>query len=108
MAWFRKDKKPLKAEDKRDVPSDLFDKCKGCGDILYAEKLIQNFQVCPACGYHFRITSDKYLEILVDEGFWTFKSVHFRQIGCSSRLPNFYILELNYVCPQLFLLENFL
>ena len=68
MAWFRKDKKPLKAEDKRDVPSDLFDKCKGCGDILYAEKLIQNFKVCPACGYHFRITSDKYLEILVDEG----------------------------------------
>ena len=68
MAWFRKDKKPLRAEDKRDVPSDLFDKCKGCGDILYGEKLTQNLQVCPACGYHFRITADKYLEILVDEG----------------------------------------
>ncbi len=68
MAWFRKDKRPLKAEDRRDVPSDVFDKCKGCGEILYGEKLAQNLQVCPACGHHFRITAERYVEILLDEG----------------------------------------
>ena len=40
MAWFRKDKKPLKAQDRRDVPTDVFDKCKGCGEILYRQRLV--------------------------------------------------------------------
>ncbi|MCH7856968.1 MAG: acetyl-CoA carboxylase carboxyltransferase subunit beta [Gemmatimonadetes bacterium] len=68
MAWFRKDKKPLKSEDRRDLPPDVFDKCKGCGEILYAEKLAQNLQVCPSCGHHFRLPAERYVEILLDEG----------------------------------------
>ncbi len=68
MAWFRKDKKPLKSEDRRDVPADVFDKCDGCGEILYREKLAQNLNVCPACGFHFRISADQYVGVLIDEG----------------------------------------
>jgi len=68
MAWFRKDKKPLKAQDRRDLPPDVFDKCAGCGEILYAEKLAQNLQVCPSCGHHFRLSPERYVEILLDEG----------------------------------------
>ncbi len=68
MAWFRKDKKPLKSEDRRDIPPDVFDKCKGCGEILYAEKLAQNFQVCPSCGHHFQLPPEQYVKILLDEG----------------------------------------
>jgi acetyl-CoA carboxylase carboxyl transferase subunit beta len=68
MAWFRKDKKPLKSDDRRDVPSDVFDKCAGCGEILYGEKLAQNLQVCPTCGHHFRVSAERYVEILLDEG----------------------------------------
>jgi acetyl-CoA carboxylase carboxyl transferase subunit beta len=68
MAWFRKDKKPLKAEDRRDVPTDVFDKCKGCGEILYRERLAQNLNVCPTCGYHLRIGAHAYVSILLDSG----------------------------------------
>ncbi len=68
MAWFRKDKQPLRSQDRRDVPPDVFDKCEGCGEILYGEKLVQNLQVCPSCGHHFRLTADRYIEILLDEG----------------------------------------
>ena len=68
MAWFRKDKKPLRSDDRRDLPPDVFDKCEGCGEILYAEKLAQNFQVCPSCGHHFRLPAERYVEILLDEG----------------------------------------
>ena len=68
MAWFRKDKQPLKAQDRRDLPADVFDKCEGCGEILYAEKLAQNLQVCPSCGHHFRLSAERYVEILLDEG----------------------------------------
>jgi acetyl-CoA carboxylase carboxyl transferase subunit beta len=68
MAWFRKDKKPLKAEDRRDVPTDVFDKCKGCGEILYRERLAQNLNVCPDCGYHLRVGAHAYVSILLDKG----------------------------------------
>jgi acetyl-CoA carboxylase carboxyl transferase subunit beta len=68
MAWFRKDKKPLTAQDRRDVPTDVFDKCQGCGEILYRERLAQNLNVCPTCGHHVRIAADAYLSILLDSG----------------------------------------
>ncbi len=68
MAWFRKDKKPIKSSERRDLPADVFDKCKGCGEILYTEKLAQNHNVCPTCGFHFRISAEDYLDILLDGG----------------------------------------
>lgn len=68
MAWFRKPKQPLKSADKRDLPSDVFDKCGGCGEIVYGERLAQNAQVCPECGFHFRISPDQYLGLLLDPG----------------------------------------
>ncbi len=68
MAWFRKPKQPLTSADKRDLPSDVFDKCKGCGEILYRERLVQNAHVCSACGYHFRVSPDLYLGYLLDTG----------------------------------------
>lgn len=68
MAWFRKPKKPLKAEDKRDVPGDVFDKCKGCGEIVYKEKVVQNLHVCPHCGFHFRMSAEAYVLMLADPG----------------------------------------
>jgi acetyl-CoA carboxylase carboxyl transferase subunit beta len=68
MAWFRKEKKPLKAEDRREVASDIFEKCEGCGEILYREKLSQNLHVCPRCGHHFRIGPEHYLTLLTDSG----------------------------------------
>ena len=71
MAWFRKDKKPLKAEDRREVATEVFDKCQGCGDILYRERLAQNLNVCPNCGYHLRIGAQAYVGILLDEGSFT-------------------------------------
>lgn len=68
MAWFRKDKKPLKAQDKREVATDVFDKCEGCGEILYRERLAQNLNVCPNCAHHLRISADAYVSILLDGG----------------------------------------
>lgn len=68
MAWFRKEKKPLKAEDRRDLPGDVFEKCPGCSEILYREKLAENLQVCPHCAHHFRIGALDYVSLLIDEG----------------------------------------
>lgn len=68
MVWFRKPKKPLQASDKRDLPGDVFYKCDGCGEILPREKLGQNHNVCPHCGFHYRISAKQYVDLLLDDG----------------------------------------
>ncbi len=67
MSWFRKEKQKLRATDRRDLPTDVFDKCPRCGEILYRARLEQNLSVCPACGHHQRIGAVGYVELLADE-----------------------------------------
>ncbi|MCX8015394.1 MAG: acetyl-CoA carboxylase, carboxyltransferase subunit beta [candidate division WOR-3 bacterium] len=55
-----------KAKSKMEIPNGLWIRCDGCGEILYRKSLEQNLFVCTRCGYHFRITAGKYLEILLD------------------------------------------
>lgn len=68
MTWFRKEKQKLRAADRRDLPTDVFDKCPECGEILYRARLEQNLNVCPTCGHHHRIAADDYIRLLSDEG----------------------------------------
>ena len=68
MTWFRKPKQKLSGSDRRELPSDVFDKCPQCAAILYRAKLEQNLFVCPECGYHNRIAAEGYLRLLLDEG----------------------------------------
>ena len=67
MAWFRKPKQKLRAAERRDVPSEVFDKCPGCGEILYRARLEQNLWVCPHCGHHNRMSAEGYLSLLLDD-----------------------------------------
>jgi len=67
LAWFQKQKTRLTSEGRRDLPRDVFEKCDGCGEILYRERLEQNVGVCPECGCHFRIPAVRYVELLTDE-----------------------------------------
>ena len=50
-----------------DVPKGLYKKCDGCGETFSAKKLEKNKQVCPSCGYHFRLKAVDRLRYLVDE-----------------------------------------
>ena len=68
MAWFRKPKQKLKAEDRRDLPTDVFEKCPDCGEILYRARLEQNLFVCPVCGHHNRISAEDYIRLMLDNG----------------------------------------
>lgn len=68
MAWFRKPKTRLQATDRRELPGDVWDKCPSCSEILYREKLRENWNVCPQCGYHIRLPAPEYLNLLLDAG----------------------------------------
>src|SRR5712692_761810 len=72
MAWFKKTRKPMTApaiEKASRVPEGLWVKCPGCSQIIYNKDLVANFQVCPKCAHHFRLTASERLGILFD-GAW--------------------------------------
>lgn len=71
--WFKK--KSIKPVSKHEIPDGLWLKCESCGELLYRKELAKNFWVCENCGYHFRISSQKYIELLADEFTENFNSI---------------------------------
>lgn len=71
MSWLSRAKKGIKVVDeKREIPDNLWQKCPGCGDILYHRELERNFWVCASCNHHLRLTTQQYLDLLIDSGTW--------------------------------------
>jgi acetyl-CoA carboxylase carboxyl transferase subunit beta len=68
MSWFKKSRTRLQAADKRELPGDVWDKCPSCGEILYREKLRENWSVCPRCAHHIRLPAAEYVNLLLDSG----------------------------------------
>ncbi len=72
MAWFRKEKEPLKAaEGERLRTEGLWIKCDGCRAIIWKKDLDANWSVCPKCGHHFRIDARTRLRLLLDDENYT-------------------------------------
>ena len=68
MAWFRKTKTAFEVREKKNIPEGLWTKCESCGEIVYSKKMEELLWVCPACDFHFRISSRKYIGLLLDGG----------------------------------------
>lgn len=67
MAWFKRTEKGITTatEDKKDVPKGLWYKSP-TGKIIDADELAKNLWVSPEDGFHVRIGSKEYFEILFD------------------------------------------
>ena len=67
-SWFKRKDKGIQTatEDKKDVPKGLWYKTPS-GKIVETEELKENFYVSPEDGYHVRIGSNEYFEILFDD-----------------------------------------
>ncbi|MBT2118201.1 acetyl-CoA carboxylase, carboxyltransferase subunit beta [Dyella sp. LX-66] len=50
------------------VPEGVWEKCGGCGTVLYRPELERNLMVCPKCGHHHAIEARARLQALLDEG----------------------------------------
>jgi acetyl-CoA carboxylase, carboxyl transferase, beta subunit len=69
MSWFNRSKENISPDSlKKDIPDGLWEKCEGCGEIIHRKQLEQNLWTCIKCGYHFRIGSQEYIDILLDKG----------------------------------------
>lgn len=51
-----------------DIPVGKWIKCEECKEILYKEDIKKNLNICPNCGYYFRMHINRRLELIVDEG----------------------------------------
>ena len=73
MAWFTREKSGVEedtSEQERRVRTEgLWLKCDKCTQIVWKKALDENFQCCPKCDYHFRISAQERLELLFDGRF---------------------------------------
>jgi len=66
MEWFKRVKSNLKSQNKKSLPDGVWEKCPTCAEVLYRKELDRNHSVCTKCGHHFRITSDRYIELIAE------------------------------------------
>jgi acetyl-CoA carboxylase carboxyl transferase subunit beta len=66
--WFKRLKKGITtpSSEKKEAPEGLWTKCPECNYICTINDLREALFVCAKCGYHHRIGSDEYYEILFD------------------------------------------
>ena len=52
---------------KKGLPEGLWTKCKKCEQIIFQKDFVENFMVCPKCGYYVRLNSIDRIELLTDK-----------------------------------------
>lgn len=55
----------------KEIPDNLWDKCPGCGHMLFHRDLEKNLHVCQHCGHHLRLPVKRRLALLFDSGEYT-------------------------------------
>jgi len=89
VSFFNSVKSPKLKSSKKvntNTPTGLWKKCTECDEILQSSKLEENYQVCPYCDHHFRLSALDRLALIIDEG-------SFRSFGESLRTND----PLNFV-----------
>jgi len=72
MNWLQKIMTPRARTEatgnagKGKVPEGVWEKCGGCGTVLYRPELERNLMVCPKCGHHHAIEARARLDALLD------------------------------------------
>lgn len=72
MSWLTQAAKGIKAlaNQKKDIPDNLWRKCPSCSEVLYHRELDRNLWVCGSCGHHLPFSTEQYIKLLFDEGSW--------------------------------------
>ena len=66
--WFRRKSEKIKTLDKKEIAEGMWLKCPHCREVVYRKMLEENHYICTSCTHHFRISSDDYIKLLLDEG----------------------------------------
>ncbi len=68
MGWFKRMTEGIRTptQEKKETPEGLWYKCRSCNHVVSSEEHAQSLWVCENCGFHERINSHKYFQILFD------------------------------------------
>jgi acetyl-CoA carboxylase carboxyl transferase subunit beta len=70
MSWFKREANEIVQPDDHEVRTEgLWSKCPQCAKVIWKADLEANLQVCPYCGYHFKIDARKRIDILLESGY---------------------------------------
>jgi acetyl-CoA carboxylase carboxyl transferase subunit beta len=56
---------------KKQIPGDLWMKCPDCGGMIFKKEVEDRKKVCTECQYHFTITPQERIELMLDPGTWS-------------------------------------
>ena len=62
----KREVKNIKPTNPVDIPVGKWVKCDKCKEIIYKETMQENYSVCPNCGHHFRLSSRRRIEHIID------------------------------------------
>ena len=69
MGFLTRSKENITPDSKkRNFPDGQWTKCNSCDEIINIKQLELHSWVCHKCSYHFRIGSDQYISLLIDDG----------------------------------------
>lgn len=70
MSWFKRQDSAIQSDAQRTVRTEgLWAKCPECGKALFRAELEANLQVCPHCGYHFKMDARTRIANLLEPGY---------------------------------------
>ena len=65
--WFRRKSNKINTISKKDTKEGTWIKCPNCGTVLSQNFLIENFNCCRSCNFHFKMTPKEYVKLIFDE-----------------------------------------
>ena len=70
MTWFKREAHEIVPTPHHEVRTEgLWIKCPQCKKVIWKADLDASMQVCPHCGYHFKIGARERIELLLEPGF---------------------------------------
>ncbi|CAN5399664.1 acetyl-CoA carboxylase, carboxyltransferase subunit beta [soil metagenome] len=70
MTWFKREDNEIVNDSEKTVRTEgLWVRCPSCKQIVFKAEIAANLQVCPRCGYHYRIDARSRIENLLEPGY---------------------------------------
>lgn len=68
MGWFKRNKNDDSEGQSLKIVEGMWVKCPVCRAIIFKREIERNLKVCPKCQYHFPLSIEERLELMVDAG----------------------------------------
>ena len=68
--WFRRKADKINTSLKKDTREGMWMKCPTCLEVISRKIVNEKNGCCSSCNHHFRINSDQYVKIILDDGYY--------------------------------------